>query len=115
MPAATQAGDLDTRVTILRATTTASQFNELVPTWSTLVTLWAKRTDASAAEAYRAQEVGAQISARFKIRYSALAAGINPKDRVQLEGRTYNITATRRIERNQWIEIDAVARDDQAT
>lgn len=114
MPAAVQAGDLDRRIVIRRETTTPSAYNEPVATWSDLVTLWAKRQDASTGEATRAQEIGAQVTTWFWIRYSDLARSITPKDRVAFEGREYNITGVRAIERNQWLEIAAVARDDRA-
>lgn len=108
------AGDLDRRVTIRRATITYNEFNDPVESWADLVTVWAKRRDASATESYRAQEVGAQISARFTIRYSTDVADVNPKDRIAFGGREYNITGVREPEgtRNEWIEIDAVARAD---
>jgi SPP1 family predicted phage head-tail adaptor len=106
----TAAGDLDVRITIRRATTAANAFNELIETWGDLVTVWAKRIDASAAESYRAQEVGAEITTRFIIRWSSDVDDVNPKDRVAFAGREYNITAVRNVGRNEWREIDAVAR-----
>lgn len=110
----TGAGDLDRRMTIQRATTTLNEFNEPIETWGDLATVWAKRRDASATESYRAQEVGAQITARFTIRWSSVVASVNPRDRLSYDGRLYNITAMRDIGRNQWREIDAVARADEA-
>jgi SPP1 family predicted phage head-tail adaptor len=115
MPQETQAGHLDRRIVVERATMAANAFNELVPTWFTLVELWAMRRDASAAESYRAAEVSAQISTRFRVRYSTVTATVDEKDRISFEGKVYNITATRRIGRNQWIEWDAAARDDKRT
>lgn len=116
MPAQKQAGDLDRRITIQRAAlTTGGGFNEPQETWTDLATVWAKRADASATEAYRAQEVGAQISTRFTIRYSTLAASITPKDRISFQGEIFNISAIREPvgTRNQWLELDAVARADR--
>lgn len=112
----TGAGHLDRRITIQRATTTLNGFNEPVETWSDLTTVWAKRTDASATESYRAQEVGAQISARFRVRYSSLIADVNPRDRIVFDGRLYNITRVSEPEgtRNQWRDIEAAARGDIA-
>jgi SPP1 family predicted phage head-tail adaptor len=104
------AGELDRRITIQRATVTRNEFNEPIESWGDLTTVWAKRRDASAAESYRAQEVGAEITTRFTIRWSMTAATVNPSDRVSFEGRLYNITAVRDVGRNQWREIDAVAR-----
>ena len=111
MPAA---GELDRRITIQRATVTLNEFNEPIETWGDLTTVWAKRRDASATESYRAQEVGAQISTRFTIRWSTTVEGVTPTDRVSFDDRLYNITAVRDIGRNQWREIDAVARADEA-
>jgi len=116
MPAQLQAGDLDRRITLQRATvTTSTPYNEPVEVWGDIGTISAQRADASAAEGYRAAEVGAQISTRFTVRYWSLTRGLTPKDRISFEGKLYNITATR--ERvgttRQWIEIDAVASADK--
>jgi SPP1 family predicted phage head-tail adaptor len=110
----TGAGELDRRITIQRATVTLNEFNEPIETWGDLTTVWAKRRDASATESYRAQEVGAEITARFTIRWSTTAASVTPRDRLNFDGRLYNITAVRDVGRNQWREIDAVARADEA-
>ena len=107
-------GDLDRRISILRATVAPNAFNEPVETWSTYATVWAARRDASASESYRAGEVGAQITTRFTIRWSPAVADVNPRDRIAFDGREYNITAVRNIGRQRWREIDAVARADGA-
>ena len=101
------AGTLDRR-----ATFTPSGFNEPIATWSDLVTVWAGRRDASAGESYRAQQVGAEITTRFTIRWSSQVADVNPSDRIACEGRDYNITAVRDVGRRLWREIDAVARSE---
>jgi SPP1 family predicted phage head-tail adaptor len=108
------AGRLDRRLTIRRATPAANRFNEPVLIWSDLVTVWAGRRDASANESYRAQEVGAEITTRFTVRWSAAIADVNPRDRVRVDGRDYDITAVRDVDRRRWREIDAVARADTA-
>lgn len=112
----TGAGELDRRITIQRATVTLNEFNEEIETWGDLTTVWAKRRDASATESYRAQEVGAQISARFLIRYSSQVADVNPRDRLVIDGREYNIKRVTEPEgtRNCWRWIEAVARADEA-
>lgn len=113
----TGAGALDRRITIRRATITYDSFHAPVETWADLATVWAKRTDASASESYRAQEVQAQISVRFLIRYSSQVADVDTKDRIAFGGREYNITRVGEPAgtRNQWIEIDAAARADGAS
>jgi SPP1 family predicted phage head-tail adaptor len=107
-------GQLDRRITIRRFSVVPNEFNEPVEIWADLATVWAKRTDASATESYRAQEVGAQISARFVIRYSTQVADVNPRDRIAFRSREYNIIRVGEPAgtRNRWVEIDAVARAD---
>lgn len=109
-----QGGNLDRRIQIQRATVAPSPYNEPIETWLTVSELWAGVKDVSAGEAYKAAEVDAEISTRFTVRFSHFANGINPKDRVVWDGKTYNITAVRRVQnRDSYIEIDAVARADQ--
>ena len=112
----TGAGDLDRRITIQRATVTLNEFNEEIETWGDLTTVWAKKTDAGGAESLRAQEVGAQIDARFLIRYSSDVSDVNPYDRIVYKGRSYNITHVIEVmdTTNQWIELSTAARADEA-
>ena len=67
-------------------------------------------TDVSAGESYRAQEIGAEITTRFLIRWSPDVASVDPRDRIGFDGLEYNITAVRDIGRQRWREIDAVRR-----
>ena len=108
------AGDLDRLITIQRATVTPNGFNEPIETWGDHATVWASRRDASAYETYRAQEVDAEISARFRVRWSSQTADVSARDRIRFDGRIYNIVGVRDVERNRWREIDAVARQDVA-
>ena len=114
MAAPTRIGELDRRIVVQRATIALNAFNEPIETWATYATLWAKRMDASASETYRAQEVGAEITVRFTVRWNSVTSLINPKDRITFNSKTYNITAVRDVERNRWREIDCVARADQS-
>jgi SPP1 family predicted phage head-tail adaptor len=108
----TGSGDMNRRVTLQRATVTRNEFNEEIETWTTLATVWARKDDVSAAEGFRAQEVGAQLTTRFRIRYRATVATLNPRDRLIYAGRLYNITGVREKQRNRWLEVDCVARND---
>lgn len=112
MAAVKRIGMLDRRIVVQRPTVTYNSFNEAVESFGNYATVWAARTDASASESYRAQEVGAEITTRFTIRWNSVTRSINPKDRISYDGRTYNITAVRDVERNRWREIDCVARPD---
>ena len=109
-------GQLDRRITIQRTTVTANEFNEPIETWTDHATVWAKRSDVSATESYRAQEVGAEITARFIIRRSSDVKDVNPRDRVSFDGKLYNITRVSEPvgTRNHWLEIHAVARAEGA-
>lgn len=110
----TGSGDMNRRAVFQRATVTCNNFNEQIESWATLASVWVNRRDVSAAESFRAQEVGAQLSLRFRIRYSPDVADLNPRDRVLYDGRVYNLTGVREIKRNRWLEVDCVVRDDVA-
>lgn len=110
-----KAGDLDRRVTFLRATTAPNDLNELIETWAPLATVWAGVTPASDGERLRAQQVGAYITARFLIRYSALAATITALDRILYEGRIYGISGKKEIGRREGFEVTAAGEEEQLT
>jgi SPP1 family predicted phage head-tail adaptor len=107
-----QAGKLDRRVTIERATMADDGFGQ-APTWAELATVWASKRDVSDAERFASGEVAAQITTRFRIRWSSVVAGIDPRDRLICEGRTYDIVAVKEIGRREGLEITAAARADR--
>lgn len=108
-----RAGELDRRIDILRATFTKNALNEEVPNWGTLVEgLSAKKRDVSDGERMRAQQVSAEITTRFTIRWSSIVSGVNSRDRVRCEGRTYDIFSVKEIGRRVGIEITGTARAD---
>lgn len=117
MPAQVQAGDLDRRITFERLDAAAGKtaYNEQREVWTPVVTVWARKNDASDGEAFRALEVGAQLTTRFLIRYSTIALTLTPKDRIRYKTDLYNITGIKEPvgTRNQWLEISAVARADK--
>jgi SPP1 family predicted phage head-tail adaptor len=110
----TGSGDMNRRVTLQRATVTFDDFGSEVETWGTLASVWVNRKDVSAAESFRAQEVGAELSTRFRIRYSTNVADLNPRDRLIYNGLVYQITGVRESKRNRWLEVDCVVRPDIA-
>lgn len=110
----TGAGNLDRRATFQRSVVTRNAMNEPLEVWHDLATVSLQRDDVSAAEAFRAQEVGAQLSTRYKIRANPRLSDLNARDRMIYAGRVYNITGVRESARNQWYEVDTVARDDDA-
>lgn len=107
-----EAGKLDRRIQILRASKTTNSLNEEIETWPVLTTVWAAKRDVSDGERMRAQEVEAEITTRFTLRWSSAVADVNPKDRVLYAGKTYDIFSVKEIGRRDGIEITATARSD---
>lgn len=69
--------------------------------------VWAGKTPVSDGERFRAGQVGAAITDRFKVRYSSFTAAITTADRLVCEGRTYAITGIKEIGRREGFEITA--------
>lgn len=107
-------GDLDRLITIERATATANAFNEPIATWSTLLSLRAKRTDASDGERFASGQVGSFLVTRFVVRSSSATRDILPSDRIVHDGKTYNIHGIKETQdgRRKFIEITAAADTD---
>ncbi|HEY3694066.1 phage head closure protein [Phenylobacterium sp.] len=106
-----QAGDLAWRLQILRKAVTQNALNEDVETWPVLATVWASKADVSDGERVRAEAVWASITTRFVIRRSTLTESITPLDRVQCDGRPYNVVGKKDVgPRREAFELTAVAR-----
>ncbi|MHA6641345.1 phage head closure protein [Mesorhizobium sp. A623] len=106
-------GDLDRRITIERFTSTRNEFNELIETWVTLATVWARRKDTSdltKVEYLGAEQVSAFHLSHFVIRSSSVTKTISPVDRINYDGHLWNIKGTKETAegRNRFIEITAV-------
>jgi SPP1 family predicted phage head-tail adaptor len=108
-----RAGDLDRWLTLQRRTITKDALNADVETFVAIATVRASKTDISDAEKVRAQQVGAEITTRFQIRWSGNWSFLNPKDRVTCEGREFDIQGLKELGRREGIEITACARADQ--
>jgi SPP1 family predicted phage head-tail adaptor len=108
------AGTLDQRIAFLIPVEGVDAFNAPVQTFETFDEVWAARKDVSTMEALRSREVGAEITARFTVRYSLLTARIDPRFRLRHDGADFDITGVRRVGRAHWIEIDARARAETA-
>lgn len=107
------AGQLDRRIQFLRATLTDDGLSKVETFNPHGYQVWAQKTELSDGERWRAGEVAAHVTARFRVRWSSFTAGLTPKDRLTCEGRTYDIAGIKEIEgRRQWLEITAAARID---
>jgi len=88
------AGPLDQRVTFERATESRdADFGAVTKVWATLATVWAAVEPLSGREYLRNLEMGSELTVRLRVRYSSALATLNPKDRVQVNGRTLAIVA----------------------
>lgn len=109
-----RAGALDRQLTIYRRTIAKNNLNEDIETFIALATVAASRKDVSDSEKVAAQQVGAEISTRFQVRWSVLLSDLDPKDRCRCDGRTFEIVGVKELGRREGIEISATARADQA-
>jgi SPP1 family predicted phage head-tail adaptor len=107
------AGKMDRRIRIERATASDDGFTSAgEKTWATLADVWAEVTPVSDGERWRAGEVAAHVTHRFRIRYSSTVAGITPADRIIYQGDAFNISGVKEIGRREKLEITASARAD---
>ena len=83
-----KAGQLDQRVTIERSTQTQNSWGEIIHTWAPLVTVWAAVEPLIGREYMAAAAMQSDVSTRIRMRYRP---GVTPADRVNHEGRAYNI------------------------
>ena len=104
---------LDRKITLQRFTWSQDEYGAPVQVWADLASVWASKLDVSDGERVAAAEVSATITTRFRIRHDSAWADLNPKDRVQFEGRTYDIWGVKEIGRREELEITAAARADE--
>lgn len=109
----------DRVVVFLRATTARGRMNAVEETWTEFARAFAKRTPVSDGERDRAEasdaraQVGAHRTDRFETWWTDALADLGPKDRLQCEGKTFDITAVK--EKGGYhdrLEITAAARAD---
>jgi head-tail adaptor len=96
----------------MRATLTDNDLEQL-QTWADHgAPVWGSRSDVSDGERWRASEVQAHVSARFVVRWSPFTDAITPKDRLRVDGQTFDISGRKLVGRNDRIEFTAAARAD---
>lgn len=103
---------MDRRVQFRRAALVDDGFSK-VESWADLgAPQWAEKTEISDRERWRAGAVAAEVSARFRVRWSPFAAAITPADRLVCEGREFNIVGIKEIGRRVGLEITTSAKAD---
>lgn len=113
-------GALDRTVKLLMPVSSTNSANEDVITYVLAATVRASKEDVSDAERVRAQQVGAMISTRFRIRWTVDLYSMDPTWRLRLveyQGveREYDIAGVKEIGRRVGLEITANARADRNT
>ena len=107
-----RSGARDRRITLQRRGGLVDAFGHEIETWTDLGAVWAERLDISDGERWRAAEVAAVVSTRFRVLRSGLTAGLTAKDRITSEGMVFDIQGIKQIGRAGF-EITANARADQ--
>lgn len=106
-----RSGDLDRRITILRATTvTDPGSGQQIETWGPLATVWASWRRASAREQLAASEISAEVTDVFTVRWTETTATITPLDRVEYQGRKYNLAEATELGRREGMVLRGTAR-----
>lgn len=110
----TVAGNLDRVITIERFTTITNALNEPVKSWAIFIKYHAKRTDVSDGERYAAGQIGSSLMARFLIRSSVDSRTVTPLDRIDHDGKIWDIKGVKEADqgRNRFIEITAATRSE---
>jgi len=108
------AGSLNRRIQIQRAAVTKDALNNDVHTWENILPgdgkVWASKRDATTRERLAASELGADITTIFEVRYSSDVALLNPRDRIVLDERAYEIVGVTEIGYRDALKITAIAR-----
>lgn len=108
------AGELDRRVRLRRLVETTGRGNSPVATWSTIATVWAKRTPLRDTERLASKQVQAATTDRFLVRWSAVVASLTARDRLVDvgTGEEFEISGLKEVGRREGREITATARVD---
>lgn len=110
-----RAGDLDRRIRIDRANTIQDATGgETGGGFVPLATIWAKRSDLSATEAFKADERASTRVTIFKVRSSSVTRDVTPRDQIHNGGDDYEITGIKETKegRNNYLEFTTVVRND---
>lgn len=102
-----EAGKLDRRITLQRATATQDDAGQPISTWSTLAEVWAQVTPLAVREPFQADQRAAWVDHKFKIRYRS---DVGPLNRVLYAGRTYDVVGVQELGRREGLELMAYAR-----
>lgn len=101
------AGKLDRRLTLQQKSVSQSALGDLVETWSTVATVWARKLSSKGREFYSGGVPLGVDDAGFQIRYSVAASGIDQTWRVQFEGHSYDVYSVDEVGRKGYLTVMA--------
>lgn len=101
-----KAGRLDRRVILQSCTISQEADGGVIRTYQNVATVWASVTPEKGQENFADDQPIARQSVVFTIRYRA---GVEPKGRVQYQGRFYNIRDVQEVGRREGLKIVADA------
>jgi len=104
-----RAGELDRRIVIQRYGSTPDEYNQSIPAWITLATVWASVEDRGGGESFQADQLTAYRNTVFTVRYLST---IREQMRILYNDRYYNIRLIKSPDRNRSLEITAEMLDD---
>jgi SPP1 family predicted phage head-tail adaptor len=84
-------------------------YNENVPEWTNLATVWAHLKTVSGKEALSSEQIVASNTAVFNIRYRTLTT----QDRVLCEGKVYQIESLNELGRKKELELICTTRENE--
>lgn len=93
MPKRLSAGDYRTKCVIERATDSVNDIQEPILTWATHATRYCRLVPSSGFEFVQAMQVTGNLRGIVRMRSDTVTRAIKTKDRLQIEGQTYNIEA----------------------
>ena len=103
-----RAGRMDRLVTLEYKTVSQNDHGEEIETWTAKATIWAGKKDFRGTEFFGAQQVNAEATGIFIIRYRD---DVNTEDyRLTYEGDTYDIKAVAELGRRAGLELMVEAR-----
>jgi SPP1 family predicted phage head-tail adaptor len=100
-------GKMDRQITLQKFTVTQDAYGEPIETWTTLAEVWAQYLPGGGNERFAAQQVFAETEARFLIYWRN---DVTPVNRLQFDGKGYDILAVQEIGRREGLELRAKAR-----
>lgn len=103
-------GKLNKRIVIRRASAaTRNAMNEPIESWAEFAHFMAEQIDQRPTESWKAGQTAAQVERVWRIRWSDRAASITPSDRLNCDGREFQIIGVTEIGRRIGIQIVGIA------